>query len=172
MKNLVLSLGFAGVFLAVASCTDHNVPDMLSQADRDFMMRAADANLFEIKAGEMASGKAVVDSVRAYGKHMVMDHSMAGEELMALAQKKMLTLPMTLSEAKQKKLDSLSMMNAMAFDSLYVMMMVVSHGETVDQFQTITVIGSDPDIKTFAEGKLPTLRHHLEKAIWLQEWLW
>jgi putative membrane protein len=172
MKNLVLPLGFASLLFVAASCTDHDGNNTLPQTDREFMIKAADGNMFEIKAGEMASGKAVVDSVRDYGKHMVEDHGMASAELMALAQKKMVTLPTSLSPEKQMKLDSLAMLNGMTFDSLYMSMMVKSHVETVDLFHTETVLGGDPEVKSFAAGKLPTLQHHLEKAVKLKEWLW
>lgn len=172
MKKLLLPLGFASLFFVATSCTDHQGDGMLAQADRDFMMKAADGNLFEIKAGEMAANKAVVDSVKHYGHHMVMDHSMATMELKALAQKKMLTLPENVSPAKQMKLDSLAMMSGMKFDSLYMSMMVVSHVETIDLFRAETTLGEDMEVKSFAQGKLPVLNHHLEKAIMLKEWLW
>ncbi|MCE6992953.1 DUF4142 domain-containing protein [Dyadobacter sp. CY323] len=172
MKKLLLPFGFACILFTASSCTDHEVDGMLSRTDRDFMIKAADSNLFEIKAGEMATGKAVVDSVRHYGEHMVTDHSKATAEMMALAHKKMLDLPEMLSMDKQKKLDSLAMMNGMAFDSLYMTMMVKSHIETIDLFQTETTLGDDPEVKSFAAGKLPTLHHHLEEAIELKEWLW
>jgi putative membrane protein len=171
MKKRVL-FGFIAILgSTVFSCTDHEV-SMVAEADRQFMIKAAEGNMFEIKAGEMAAMKAVVDSVRQYGKHMVMDHGMASEELKALAAKKMVTLPMMLPEAKQKKLDSLAALSGMAFDSTYMMMMVVSHVETIDLFKTETILGEDAETKAFASGKLPTLHHHLEEAEKLRDWLW
>lgn len=172
MKKRLLPLGFVGLFFVAASCTDHVGNPMLAQVDHDFVMKAADGNLFEIKAGEMAANKAVADSVRKFGHHMVTDHGMAGMELKALAQSKMLTIPETLSPAKQMKLDSLAMMTGMRFDSLYMDMMVVSHGETIDQFNLETMLGEDPDIKSFAAGKLPVLHHHLEEAIRVKKMIW
>ncbi|MCF0050401.1 DUF4142 domain-containing protein [Dyadobacter sp. LJ53] len=172
MKKQFFFLLVAGLGLTFFSCTDHEGVGMVSEADRQFMIKAADGNLFEIKAGELASMKAVVDSVRKYGHHMVTDHSKASEELKALASKKMVDLPDMLSEPKQKKLDSLAAMNGMAFDSTYMMMMVVSHVETIDLFNTETILGEDPEVKAFASGKLPTLHHHLEEAEKLRNWLW
>ena len=172
MKKRVLFYVLSAMCFATVSCTDHDGISLVSETDKVFMIKAADGNMFEIKAGEMASTKAVVDSVRDYGMHMVMDHGMATQELKALADKKMVTLPASLSEEKQKKLDSLMMMNGMAFDSTYMAMMVKSHIETIDLFKTETVIGVDNDVKSFAAGKLPTLHHHLEKAERIKHWLW
>lgn len=172
MKKLLRPLGYVSLFSLAMSCTDHDGDGMLAQTDRDFMMKAAESNLFEVKAGEMASGKAAADSVRHYGHHMVTDHGMATMELKALAQKKMVMLPETLSAAKQMKLDSLAMLTGMTFDSVYMAMMVVSHVETIDQFNLETTLGQDPDVKSFAAGKLPVLHHHLDEAIKLKEWLW
>jgi putative membrane protein len=172
MKKRVLFYFAAGLSFAVFSCTDHDGISMVSETDRVFMVKAADGNLFEVKAGEIASMKAVMDSVRHFGEHMVMDHSKAGEEMKALAAKKMVTLPMMVSEAKQKKLDSLSMLSGWAFDSTYMVMMVKSHVETIDLFQTETVIGEDNEVKSFAAGKLPTLHHHLEEAEKIKHMYW
>lgn len=171
MKKRVL-FGFVAILGAtVFSCTDHEV-GMVAEADRQFMMKAADGNMFEVKAGEMAMMKAVVDSVKHYGEHMVMDHGKASEELKALAAKKMVALPMALSEPKQKKLDSLAALSGMKFDSIYVKMMVASHVETIDLFKTEVILGEDQETKSFAEGKLPTLHHHLEEAEKLAKMLW
>jgi len=53
-----------------------------------------------------------------------------------------------------------------------MMMMVVSHVETIDLFNTETVLGEDAEVKSFASRKLPTLHHHLEQAEKLRNWLW
>jgi putative membrane protein len=164
MKKRVLYYVMLGFCFTAFSCTDHEGVSVVAEADKAFMMKAADGNLFEIKAGEMASTKAVADSVRDYGMHMVMDHSKATEELKALAAKKMVMLPNMLSPEKQMKLDSLMMLKGMAFDSTYMLMMVKSHVETIDLFKTEVILGEDMEVKNFAQGKLPTLHHHLEEA--------
>jgi putative membrane protein len=43
-------------------------------------------------------------------------------------------------------------------------MMVDDHEDDIDDFEKIANTGTDPDIKTFASQKLPTLRKHLDSA--------
>jgi putative membrane protein len=159
---------FIAVLCTVISCTDHDM-DPVSEMDRQFMISAADANLFEIKAGEKAAAKAVLDTVKGYGLHMINDHSGAMMEMKALASKKMVDLPEMLSASKQMKIDTLTMMNGMEFAKTYMKMMVVSHVETIKLFETEIAQGMDPEVKSFAAAKLPALKEHLEKAIALKD---
>ena len=163
MKNLRIWFLLSAVIFAISSCTDHE-GDPVADMDRQFMISAADGNLFEIKAGEIAAAKAIVDSVKSYGLHMGVDHTMATQELMSLASKKGVTLPTTLSPAKQMKIDSLNAKTGMDFDKTYMNMMVASHIETINLFEMEATKGVDPEVKSWAAGKLPTLKHHLEKA--------
>ena len=163
MKKLRFYTLLLAVVSVISSCTDH-AGNPLPETDKQFMISAADGNMFEIKAGELATQKAVVDSVKAYGHHMVMDHSMASQELMALAAKKNVTLPTELSFAKQLKIDSLINTSGIEFDKLYMTMMVASHVETIKLFETEAAKGMDQEVQSFALGKLPNLTHHLEKA--------
>ena len=163
MKKHLLKILLLTAIFGFYACTDHD-QDPLAEIDRTFMISAADGNLFEIRSGEIASQKAMNDSVRAYGAHMVMDHSMATQELMALAAKKKMMLPTDLSPAKKMKVDSLNALSGMAFDTTYMSMMVVSHVETVALFEHEASNGVDQEIKSWAASKLPTLKHHLEEA--------
>jgi putative membrane protein len=172
MKKQLRYLCFSLLSIAAISCTDHEVDDMLSEMDRSFMISAADANLFEIQAGEMAKSKAAMDSVREYGEHMVMDHSMATAELKTLAAKKGVDLPEMLSPEKMMKIDSLSALSGMEFDKKYTMMMVVSHKETIMLFDKEFTSGQDHEVRSFAGSKLANLHHHLQKAEALKEMVW
>lgn len=66
---------------------------MLSSADRDFIMKAADGGMAEVQLGQLAVSKASNSDVKAFGQRMVDDHSKANDQLMQLAQTKGVTLP-------------------------------------------------------------------------------
>ncbi|WP_169739234.1 DUF4142 domain-containing protein [Dyadobacter crusticola] len=172
MKKSLRYLLISFLSISAFSCTDHEVDNNLSEMDRTFMIKAADANLFEITAGELAVSKAAHDSVKHYGEHMVMDHSMATAELKALAAKKGVDLPETLSPEKKMKIDSLSALNGMEFDKKYTLMMVVSHKETIMLFDQEFTSGQDHEVRSFAGSKLANLHHHLQKAEALKEMVW
>jgi putative membrane protein len=66
---------------------------MLSSADRDFIMKAADGGRAEVELGQLAVSKASNSDVKAFAQRMVDDHGKANNELMQLAQTKGVTLP-------------------------------------------------------------------------------
>jgi len=143
---------------------DDNNNNAIAEVDRQFVVSAADGNLFEVNSGQVASSKGTNTNVKTYGQMMVTDHTAASQELMTLAGKKDVDIPTTLSDAKQDKLDSLASLTGVRFDSVYVNMMVVSHMETVNLFEKESTSGTDNELKTWAASKLPALRHHLEMA--------
>jgi putative membrane protein len=54
-------------------------------------------------AGKLAAEKATNPQVKEFGSMMVMDHTKANEELMAIAKTKNITLPVAPDEEHQKK---------------------------------------------------------------------
>ena len=62
-------------------------------ADQTFFNQASQANLAEIAAGKLAETKGNA-KVKSLGKQMVTDHTTAQNELVALAKKETVTIPM------------------------------------------------------------------------------
>ncbi|WP_353719030.1 DUF4142 domain-containing protein [Dyadobacter sp. 676] len=181
MKKMRLLL-FAAMLIAVACDDDDDQNDpgnSLSNADKIFVTNAADGGMFEVKAGELAVAKGDSTSmgfmhgdslsVKSFGRMMVTDHSKVNEELKNLAERKGASVPGSLSAAKQQKLDSLSAANGAAFNAMYAKMMVSSHQETVQLFQTQAASGNDGELKSWAADKIPALQHHLEMSQMLRD---
>ncbi|GAB3163024.1 DUF4142 domain-containing protein [Telluribacter humicola] len=165
MKKLKLSVFLLLGLLFAASC-DNNDDEVVTvpEADRNFAVLATDANLFEIEAGKLAQTKGARQDVKTYGQMMITDHTKATEELIAIAGPKNITLPTTLSTEKRQKYDSLNAITGQAFDMMYAKMMVASHQQTIDLFQTEANQGGDMELKNWASGKLPALQMHLQGA--------
>jgi putative membrane protein len=187
---------FAAVSCKNDDDDNDSVTDQLTDSDRTFVMNAADGGMFEVMAGQlaikmdsmmvdsMATDSMAMDSmgtgtatgmgldsagIRSFARMMVTDHSKANNDLKTLAAKKSVTLPTTLSTAKQQKLDSLNAMSGSAFNRAYIKMMVSSHQETVDMFQKESDSESDADLKSFVSTWLPTFKTHLQHAQMLQD---
>jgi putative membrane protein len=153
--------------LAITACEDPNENNdarLVGEVDKKFVLDAADAGLFEVNAGQVASAKASNADIKSYGELMVEDHYKINQELGAVAKTKGLEIPTTLSNEKQGMLDSLASMSGMTFDTIYVNMMVSSHTATVNLFETEAANGVDEELKSWASSRLPVLREHLEKA--------
>jgi putative membrane protein len=132
--------------------------------DVEFATDAADASLLEVKLGDLAQTKGSSAQVKELGKMMVADHTKATEELAALAGQKNISLPQTLSEKSQKKFDDLASKTGVDFDKEYSKAMVEGHKDVLSKFKKESEDGKDTDLRSWAEGKLPVLQHHLSMA--------
>ncbi len=109
-----------------------------------------------------AGTNASAANVKDFATMMVNDHSAANNELKEAAAKKNISLPMALSDEKQKKYNGLAVKKGTDFDKAYVDCMVDGHKDAIDAFQKESEKGNDADLRTWASGKLATLQHHYE----------
>ena len=137
--------------------------------DVQYAIAAADGGLLEIQLGSLALTHASSAEVKKFGQSMIDDHSEANKELAALASRKNITLPQTLSEKNQKHYDELQQKKGKAFDEAYTDFMVKDHKEDIDEFKKEAEKGNDKDLQSWAKGKVPALEHHLSMAQQAQE---
>jgi putative membrane protein len=135
----------------------------------EFAVFAADAGMMEVQLATLALTKASSAKVKEFAQTMLDDHNKANEELKALAQKKNITLPTTLSDKHQKKFNEISEKTGADFDKEYCDLMVKDHKDVVDKFKKAQDDAKDPDLKAWAAEKLPTLEHHLTMAERMKE---
>ncbi|WP_310588840.1 DUF4142 domain-containing protein [Dyadobacter alkalitolerans] len=143
---------------------DAKLDDTKLEDDSEFAVAAADGGMLEVQLGELAQTNAASADVKKFGKDMATEHGKANEELKALAQQKNITLPMSVSDEKQKKIDELSKKKAAEFDKDYISFMVDDHKEDISEFEEAASDAKDAEVKAWAAGKVPTLKHHLEMA--------
>lgn len=132
--------------------------------DAQFAVAAADGGMLEVELGKLAQSNASSQLVKDFGNKIIEDHSKANEEMKAIALSKSITLPEALSESNLKKVDKLSKKTGEEFDKDYIDLMVSDHKEDISAFEKEAEKGNDAEIKTYASGKLPTLKHHLQMA--------
>jgi putative membrane protein len=129
--------------------------------DQTFFNQASQANLAEIAAGKLAENKGN-PKVKSLGKQMVADHTLAQNELVALAKKESITIPMSPDADQQKALTDLNKLSGKSFDSAYMAVQLADHKIAVALFSEESVNGSDPGAKAFATKYLPKLKMHLQ----------
>jgi putative membrane protein len=163
MRNLSLSslLVFSLFTLGAQAADPATGP---SQADRDFMEKAARGGQLEVRAGKLAAEHAQDPAIRSFGEKMVSDHTAANAQLKSLANTLQAPLPEDLGPDGDKKLGKLEGLIGAEFDRTYTHMMVSDHEEDIRDFQKEAKRGHDPGVKEFAAQTLPTLRHHLMLA--------
>jgi putative membrane protein len=136
----------------------------MDEGDKAFIMKAAQGGLAEVELGNMAVQKATNADVKAFGQHMVDDHSKANDELKQLATTKGLTVPTDIGEEHKKTADDLSKKSGKDFDKGYMKAMVEDHEKDVAEFEKMSKDAKDADLKAWVTKTLPTLQGHLQMA--------
>jgi putative membrane protein len=143
---------------AAAGAADNQV----SGADAAFMKQAAENGLAEVESSKVALGKTANADVKAFAQQMVDDHTKAGDELAALAQRKGVKVSADPSIAQRAKIKLMQAMDGASFDRRYASAFgVAAHEDTVKLFRKEAQNGKDAEVKAWAAKTLPTLEHHL-----------
>jgi len=125
---------------------------------------AAEANLAEVKLGELAEQRAASDSVKQFGKRMATDHQKAYDELKQIASQKGVAVPTALDRGHQRLYDRQAKLSGADFDRAYMKDMVKEHDRDVKAFRKEADAGKDPDVRSWAAKTLPTLQEHQQQA--------
>ncbi|HET7436259.1 MAG TPA: DUF4142 domain-containing protein [Thermoanaerobaculia bacterium] len=136
----------------------------MSDADKEFVNKAAIGGMAEVQMGNLATQKASNAAVKAFGQRMVSDHSKANDELKSLATTKGLALPTDLDADHKGAMDHLSALSGAEFDKAYMKHMVEDHEKDVSEFEKASQSAQDADLKGWAAKTLPTLQDHLKQA--------
>ena len=155
---------FAPLFVAVALTLPALARAELTSSDQDFLTKAAQGNMDEVKLGQLAATHAQSAAVKSFGKKMVTDHGKAVVQIKALATKKNLALPTDVSQDQQKKYDDLAKQSGADFDKAYMDAMVQDHDQDVAEFQSAAKTAKDKDVRGLAKKLLPTLKRHQKMA--------
>jgi len=142
---------------------DEGTKKMMKSADMTFAMKAAQGGMAEVEMGKLAADKGTNPDVKAFGQHMVDDHTKANDDLKSTAAKVGATVPTNLNAKDQAEYNKLQRLSGPAFDHEYVRDMVRDHEEDVKEFQKEANNGQDTDIKSFATRTLPVLEEHLSR---------
>ncbi len=154
------------------------VADSINQENRpvdkesaDFAVKVADVGLTEVAMGKLAQEKATDQRVKDFGSMMITDHTKAGDELKAIADRKGITLPSTSSPEHQGMMEKLNDKKGLDWDKAYIDHMIDGHKSTIDDFEKASNNLADADLKAFATNTLPTLKAHLDSAQAIKDYL-
>jgi putative membrane protein len=132
--------------------------------DKHFVSEAAEGGLAEVELGQLAQSKAASDKVKDFAQKMVDDHSKANQELKECAEKVGINVPDHMSVTEKAEKTKLDMYKGGHFDHAYIADMVKDHQSDIAAFEREVTEGQNPELKSFAEKTLPTLKEHLRLA--------
>jgi putative membrane protein len=137
---------------------------VVDEESSSFLVKAANGGMTEVQLGELGEKKATSQRVKDFSAMMVHDHSAANDKVKNLAAQKNITLPTSVSDENQKKIDGLSKKTGKDFERDFMDAMVKDHETTIDMFESAMKNTKDPDVNSFADKTLPTLHMHLDSA--------
>jgi putative membrane protein len=137
--------------------------DQITAEDREFLTKAIQAGLAEVRLSQLAQDKAQDEQVRGFAERMVEEHTAANEQLMNLAETAGMTPPTEMDQQHQTLHEQLSQLAGEEFDRRYMQGQVRDHQAAVELYSTEATQPSGP-VDQLAEQLLPTLREHLEMA--------
>ena|ERR1051326_6696527 len=143
-----------------------------SRSDIRFMREAAQGGMAEVRMGELAKERGATDRVREFGQRMIDDHSKANDDLKDLASRKGVTLPADIGADNRAVLSQLRRLHGSAFDAAYIRHMRMDHQMDVAAFRREAENGRDPDVRHFAQDKLPIIRDHYNQISRMAEHRW
>lgn len=129
-----------------------------------FVDNVTQANMYEIKAAQIAQQKATSPDVKAFAKMMVTDHTAMTNELKPLITKAGKTPAAALDQRRQGLLDNLNAASAKDFDKTYIDQQVAGHDETLTLVKGYAENGGDAGLKAAAGKAAPKVQAHLDKA--------
>ena len=137
----------------------------LNDADRQFLVKAAQANLFEMRAGQLAAGRANDPEVKSLAFILAQDHTAANARLGEIATRLKVDLPTAVSAAQERELHKLSGISGSAFDQEFVKAVGLDdHRTDIANYEKIARQAANESVRELALSLLPTLRAHLSVA--------
>ena len=137
----------------------------MRKADQKMLEELAQANMAEVKTGELALQKSQNPQVKEFAQKMIDDHGNAMKDIQKLAEAKGVTLPTEVDTKHKAMSTALEKLSAERFDKTYMSQGgVADHKKTHKLLQDIQTKAKDTDLKALAAKLQPTVDQHLKTA--------
>lgn len=171
-RSVAMSMCVAATLLGPASVTvfaqapaiDAQELSRLAPTDRAFARAAAGDAQAEIAIAALAQQTTTSDIVRMFAEDMQRVYLEMAGELRDIGDRKHEALPNVVSAKDQVTLDALSHLKGNDFDRAFAENVIAAHHDAVTAFQLYASSGADPELRGFADRRLPRLRKLLAAA--------
>jgi putative membrane protein len=132
--------------------------------DLPFLQEATNANVLEVRLGQLAQSKASNPAVKQFGQRMVEDHTRLQQDLGSMTSRNAIPLNATVTPAHSEKINRLESLSGPQFDQAYMSMMIQDHQTDVAKFENQSRNADSPQVRELAAKSLPVLQQHLSFA--------
>ena len=141
------------------------IDDLTRKSDERFLVGVAEFNYKQILLGKLAQQRATSTEVRDLAKMLEEDHRNAKMTLGSMSIIKSIPVPGAPTVAAHEAYDKVNEVDVEAFDATYLSTVITNHHDVIALFDIYMRGNHDPDIYTWALGRLPELRTHLTRAM-------
>jgi putative membrane protein len=162
LRSGIMCAGLAGI------AAFSGAADAAETSAATFLKEAAQIDVAEVNAGNLAQKNSQNADVKSFGQMLVADH---GKHLTAvgdLAKSMGVSVPDEPPAAEKEETDKLKKLSGQAFDREFVQHMVEGHKLAITAYDAEAKAGN-PETSALAQKTLPALQHHLETAEALQK---
>jgi putative membrane protein len=142
---------------------------MSSNADSNFVVKAAITNMAELKVLQAGLDNGTSKELKAHAKMMIADHKKLGDKVKAYSASKNYTLPADDGGKGDDAIAKLGNNKGADWDKAWVNHMVSAHEDCISMFEKGQNDVKDADLKTIIAGALPTLHSHLDMMKQMQD---
>ncbi|GGI21241.1 MAG: DUF4142 domain-containing protein [Oxalicibacterium faecigallinarum] len=136
----------------------------LNATERQMLTRAAQANMAEVAAAELAKTKSSNENVLKFAQQMIKDHSHALKEITAVAEKYDVRMPKDAGRSHANALKKMNQLSADEFDRQYLSQAGVQEHKDTKQLVENLRNSSNPELKALGEKLTPVIEAHLKMA--------
>jgi putative membrane protein len=133
--------------------------------DRKFLMEAYRSGMKSAEMGRLGVTRGTASDLKAFAQREIDDHAKTNEELLSLAERKNVDLPIDDPINSEGFGDGAGP----GFDAHFAKMAVEDQKKEVEEFEKEAKSGADPELKQWAAEVLPALREQLEAAKGLRD---
>jgi putative membrane protein len=136
----------------------------LSSADRQYLAKSAQGSTHEFEVAQLGVEKASSPATEQYVQKLLDDHAQFNTQLMQLAHKKGVTLPVTADPSENKTITRLAGLSGTAFDRAFAQEMIHVNTEDISDSQKQLRVTRDADIRAFISQFASGDQQHLQGA--------
>jgi putative membrane protein len=150
--------------IAAASFCAAGQASHVSAADgsAEYLARAAESNLFEVRISEIALTRVSDQYVREFAEIMIKDHLESAQDLTDLAGDARLEVTMPDIEAHHAAIiEKLKSTESSDFDQMFLDVQAEAHAEALDLHKNYAETGDNEALRAYAEETAEVTEHHL-----------
>ena len=132
--------------------------------DKDFLIKMASCNHAEAEISKLADKRAESKAVKDFATKLVRDHKETLKRIAQLLDTRKIGVVAGLNKEMRDEVNRLSKLEGGDFDRAYLQCMIKEHKNAIAIVEHQAKDGQDVDVRAYAEGALPVLRKHLDKA--------